>query len=159
MVTVSTVFGTLFLVIGLGTVIVPAIYARPVTTTIFDLPPRSDLHAYLEFFFIGGGRIWGNYLETGHSINLYVFDEDQYTFYKIQGIPQALFTSWGTNGLFSATLSTTGKLYLVVDHGANYDYSQRVRINFDVLGVELTHFAVGVGLLCSRRCTTDGPCH
>lgn len=119
---------------------------QPTSRTTTITIPQGQFFYTIRFDMLPGGSIAGNYAEfSGHSVNLYILDQTQYSTYLSQGQSQSLFATSGASGDFSTGISGIGRYTIVIAHGAGNELlSQDVRITYHVIGDGPVSLAIGL---------------
>lgn len=118
------------------------------------LPPGQA--AYIEFNILFAGRASGDYRETtGRSINLYVYDAQQFLrFSTTPATPQGLFSTSGVSGTFSANIPMPGKYYLVIDQGAGNEQATVTWVlNLKLDGTNTLFLGLGATMIAAGAIT------
>ena len=120
------------------------------TASTTSIPAGPTWYLYYEFNVLGGGHLRGDYVETtGGSVDLFVLNEAQYASYR-DGMNIGSLWSLGSSraGTIDVSLPSSGKYFLVADHGTPYErVPQVVRFILHLTGIDPKIFAAGVGLL------------
>jgi hypothetical protein len=131
--------------------------------------PAGPTWAYVyEIKVLGASRVFGQFADpAGGLVDLFVFEQAQYERFHFDGTGTSLSSARGASGSFSVSLPVSGTYYLVLAHGAGFEYSgQAVHVSYRVagiqpefLGIGLPFVAVGivgVGLGLRARTRRDG---
>ena len=120
------------------------------TASTTSIPAGPIWYMYYEFNVLGGGHLRGDYVETtGGSVDLFVLNEAQYASYRA-GVDIGSLWSLGSSkaGTIDVSLPSSGKYFLVADHGTPYErIPQVIRFSLHLTGINPTIFAAGAGLL------------
>jgi hypothetical protein len=120
------------------------------TASTTSIPAGPAWYLYYEFNVLGGGHLRGDYVETtGGTVDLFVLNEVQYASYRT-GMNVGSLWSLGSSkaGTIDVQLPSSGKYFLVADHGTPYErVPQVVRFSLHLTGIDPTTFAAGAGLL------------
>ena len=127
------VFAGLFYLIGVLFAISP-IYANTKTAT-FSIPSGPYYYS-MSFNLLPWGSISGSFSESaGHTVNIYILNDEQLTAYSSSGQSQSIFSTSGPSGSFSASVSAVGRYSIVAGHGLGYEQtSQQLQVNYTVYG-------------------------
>jgi hypothetical protein len=140
---VAIVIGALVALIGIG-LLYPT---RPSQDNYNDfIGPDEFYYVEMDIFF--GGRVSGNYTDSGgRSLILHVYDTQQFLTFTTQSTPQGLFSTSGSSRFFSADLSMPGKYYVVIEHGLGDEQTtQTFTMNVRIDGTNSLMLGLGVGM-------------
>lgn len=113
----------------------------------FTIPAGDRWHAALELNVPPGAQISGDFQATaGGTVDVFVFDEDQYAAYANHGFTEGLVARSGSRGGFSVAVPSEGTYFVAVDHGPGYErQDQEVRLTWRTVGLHPALLAIGVG--------------
>jgi hypothetical protein len=114
-----------------------------------DTIPAGNYFFRITFSVQKAGQISGSYSETaGNPITLYLFNGPQFAAYRSGDNSSRMFVSSGRTGSYSASVSSPGDYYLVLEHGTAYsNRAQNVQLSWTLDGMNPVWLALGVSVL------------
>ena len=137
--------GGLLVIVGVYLVLPATAVSKSETDTI----PAGNYFFRITFSIQKAGQISGTYSETaGNSVTLFVFDGSQLGAYRTGDNSSRMFATSGSSGSYSASFSSPGDYYLVLQHGSAYSsQSQSVQLTWTLDGMNPGWLGIGVTVL------------
>lgn len=116
-----------------------------------NIPPGAAYYYHIGFNVVKGGRISGTFSNINlTSLQLFIFNDQQYSTYQSGGSPDNMFTTTGASGSFSASIQTPGNYYLILQHTASMTNSGLiVQVSWLIDGSNITLLGAGLAVLAA----------
>jgi hypothetical protein len=123
--------------------------ATAVSSNETDTIPAGNYFFRITFSIQKAGQISGSYSGTaGNPITLYLFNGPQLAAYRAGDNSSRMFVTSGITGTYSASVSSPGDYYLVLEHGAAYSsQAQNVQLSWTLNGMNPVWLALGISVL------------
>ena len=117
-------------------------------TTTFTIPSGNYFYRF-ETTSLLDAEVTGSFdVTSGDDVTVMLFDQTEYKSYETTGLASPLFSSSGSTGTFSGSLSGVGKLFIVFEHEAMSGSGETsVQIDYKVSGIAITYLALGIALV------------
>jgi hypothetical protein len=141
------VIGGILVIIGIYVVYPPF----PISGNYAASIPTGNYFYRITFNILKADHILGTFSEaSGNSVTVYIFNAAQYDAYRNGGFAVSLFSTSGPTGSFSASISSPGDYYLILQHGAsNTNQIQNVQVSYVIDGMNPVFLGSGIALIAA----------